>query len=522
MKKRWSALFIVIFILLGISACGTKPQARAGSAAEDGIVLIACSDFQNPDGNDAGRDALQDILSAIKKAGITEADGFFSCGDYDYDLTRKESETKDGVDALREAVGGIVTENMVFVQGNHDSEIGTAGMSPSGNNDPKSGAYGVFVINEDDYMWGNEGGQKEQRVMKTAQRLIEYLNDKLKEGYDKPIFVLSHLPLHYSMRTVIEGDAKYAGYLFDVLNKAGKKGLNIIFLYGHDHNNGWDDYLGGACVYLAKGDTLLIASGSTEKFQGETLCFTYMNAGYTGYYGNQNGADDALTMSVFRIRDDEVEICRYSKTGVHDLKSAGKRNSYKNESAYEPNETVWKSPQSISLTAVTDTAPLEDLLEPVSKEGRCYRQVESAKELKDGGRYLLIYEEQSSLMIPQVVTKNNESGERTGLELKSIMTFDEDVIYGEYSPEEWMFTKENGGWKLGHEQDYLEFTTISDRNTVILGSSGTILQAEDNGKKEFLFGTETAYLNYNNRGLIDTFGRKANAAKFLIYELVSE
>lgn len=166
-------------------------------------------------------------------------------------------------------------------------------MSASGSNDPTSGEYGVFVINEDDYMWTNSN---EQTIKQTAQSLLEYMNGKISAQYDRPIFVVSHLPLHYSMRTKTGGDAMYAKYIFDVLNEAGSKGLNIVFLFGHNHSNGGINYLGGSAVFLQKGDNILIAQNSRTDFKSETLRFTYMNAGYTGYYENHNGADDALTM----------------------------------------------------------------------------------------------------------------------------------------------------------------------------------------------------------------------------------
>ena len=63
----------------------------------------------------------------------------------------------------------------------------------------------------------------------SQEELEEYLNDKIKESYTKPIFVLSHLALNYSMRTFFDGDGQYAKYIFDVLNEAGKNGLNIVY-----------------------------------------------------------------------------------------------------------------------------------------------------------------------------------------------------------------------------------------------------------------------------------------------------
>lgn len=320
--------------------------------------VLAGSDFQHPDGNEAGQKTVTAIINAIKADGVDSADGFIFCGDYDHDLTMLPGPTSKGVNALTAIVNKFVPADAshVYVEGNHDSAIGTAGLSKSGNNDPASKAYGVFVINEDDYMWTNLSGQV---VKNTADDLRLYLNEKLAEGYNAPIFVVSHLPLHYSCRTREAGDAKYAGYLFDILNVAGEKGLNIIFLFGHDHSNGWDDYLGGACVCLEKGDSINIAKkGNQFKWETKTLNFTYMNAGYTGYYNNENGADDALTMSLFTITDDSVTIDRYSAEGKHDLKSSGVTNAKKHEKGYGPNTETKPSGLVIPLNKVDDTTPI--------------------------------------------------------------------------------------------------------------------------------------------------------------------
>lgn len=328
------------------------------SLAAEVTRVLAGSDFQHPDGNEAGQKTVDAIIAAIKADGIDSADGFLFCGDYDHDLTMLPAPTSKGVQALTESVNRFVPADAshVYVEGNHDSAIGTAGLSVSGNNDPENGKYGVFVINEDNYMWTNLSGSV---IKNTADSLRFYLNEKIVEGYKAPVFVLSHLPLHYSCRTKIAGDAKYASYIFDVLNEAGEKGLNIIFLFGHDHSNGWDDYLGGACVCLEKGDSINICeTGNQFKWTTETLNFTYMNAGYTGYYNNENGADDALTMSLFTISENSVVIDRYDADGKHNLKSAGVTNAKKHEKGYSPDLSVKASGLTLALTEVADTTPI--------------------------------------------------------------------------------------------------------------------------------------------------------------------
>lgn len=312
-------------------------------------VILTCSDFQNQNGSEAGARTVTNIIDSIESSGLDGADAFFCCGDY----ANTYNETEANLNALKTVVKDFVPDvsSHIYVQGNHDAEIGTQGLAESGNNDPASGEYGVFVINEDDYMWYNTD---KQRIMATAENLADYLNEKLVAGFDNPIFVLSHLPLNKSYRTTIDGDAKYANYLFHVLNQAGEQGLNIIFMYGHDHSSGYDSYLGGSSVYLAKGDSINIPQGDANVFRAETLNFTYMNAGYVGYYASASGRDSTLNMAVFGIDEDTntVDVFRFDENGLHNLKSAG---ILKPEEVgqYEADTKVYTSPKAINLTAVS-------------------------------------------------------------------------------------------------------------------------------------------------------------------------
>lgn len=366
-----SLILSLAMIVSSLAVIGVINEASLKASAEGTVTtVVACSDFQNNSaGNDntansnAGQAFVQSLISQIQSSvGITTADGFLCCGDYSYSGLGNQSQSEEGLAALKSAISDLVANdytNAKFVQGNHDP-ASTAGLAASGNNDPASGKYGVFVINHDDYQWGRF--VNEATIKQTAENLRVYLNNKLAVGYTAPIFVVSHVPLHYSMRTK-ENDSMYANYIFDVLNDAGNNGLNIVFLYGHDHSNGWDDYLGGSSVYLTKGDSINIAQSSQTVFNAETLAFTYMNAGFTGYYENHNGADDTLTMTVFQFDDNSLTINRVDQNGLHNLKSSGVTNSYKNETAYSPDISVVTSPQSVSLdTTVTKTHEIANVI----------------------------------------------------------------------------------------------------------------------------------------------------------------
>ncbi len=497
--KKIFAIVITLSVLTSVCFTGTI-------FAEDKTVVIACSDFQPEYGNSSGKTVLEGLVNSLKNEGITSADGFLCCGDYDYEYT----ETKQGIDTVKETVKSIVDTNMVFVQGNHDSAVGTDGISYSGNNDPENGKYGVFVINEDDYMWHNSD---EETIKNTAQNLIDYLNRKIRNGYDNPIFIVSHLALNYNMRTKYDGDGMHANYIFDVLNEAGKKGLNIIYLFGHDHSNGWDDYLGGAAIYLEKGDKILIAQNSQTVFKEETLNFTYMNAGYIGYYRDVNdGADTALTMTSFEFTDKELVIARYDNSGKHNLKSAGVRNEYQYESSYSPDTRVYSSPRTVTLTDVTDTTLIANLIErPQLLPSEKYVKVTSLDNLKDGGKYIIVYNDTNDyIMLPEV-----KYSERIGFKAEATTAFGANTVVGDYKDKLWTLNKSGTKWTLESGGKYAALTNTSDyKITATLENTPTEFKIEGNADY-YTFVGGNYYFNYNSRGLINGY---ESPSYFYIYE----
>ena len=308
-------------------------------------IIIAGSDFQPSGGNiEAGRETVRNILGAMANDGYGLFDGFISGGDYSAGTS--EPETSAGLAGLDAEISKVVYNNKFYSQGNHDPKE-TVGMTPHGANDPFGAPYGLYVINEDNYTDLGEGGES------TAKELDAYLDEKVASGWNKPIFVVCHVPLNFSMRTVSGKNARTAMPIVNVLNEAGAAGLNIIFLYGHNHSSGYDNYIGGGSVYLKKGDTMLVPDYDNYLSPAEvTLNFTYMTAGYIGYYGTTvNGADGALTMSVFRIqKDGSVIIGRYDENGIHNLKSAGAKNTDKGD-IMEPDLTVYESYRVVTGTS---------------------------------------------------------------------------------------------------------------------------------------------------------------------------
>lgn len=338
---RLSLCFVSAIICLGILVSFLPEQTV--SAADDTVTIIAASDFQPKDDDYAAATAkIKTILSKMNADGIKSADAFFGLGDYSQTYSNVAA-TSSGIETLKSAVSGMVSKNMLFVQGNHDSAYTNSAslLSKSGNNDASS--YGAYIIHEDDYMWNNTD---ETVIKKTAEKLKTYLDKKASENYTKPIFILSHLPLHYSSRTYKHGDAKFSSHIFNVINDAGKKGLNIVYLFGHDHSSGYDEYIGGGAICLASGDNILIAKGRESEYESKKLSFTYINAGYIGYFSKVNKqADDALSLTVFKISGNSLIAMRYSENGKHNLKSEGVPNSFENENKIPADQKVYTSPK---------------------------------------------------------------------------------------------------------------------------------------------------------------------------------
>ena len=320
-------------------------------------TLFFASDYQEGD-QGAPSENLKGILSAVK-AEKPNLDGMIFCGDYsnvsgksNYEITPEPaiSEIK-GI--MGETYPDLSEENMIFTQGNHDPltiSIKSPGLH-------EFDQYLVYVNNtEIDFPWkqGETSGSL-YKVTHTAEVMKIRLNKLIEQGEKRPVIIAQHVPLHYTARTASghgTGDNLYSSLVFDVVNEAAKE-LNIIYVTGHNHSGGWDNYMGGSCYFKKPGDTILIPEfdknqTTTETYKKETLNFTYLNAGYTGY--SKASPDNTLTGTVCEIFDNKIVFTKYSSEGVHPLNAAGAANNDPDDSSLIPAENYSKaveSPQKI-------------------------------------------------------------------------------------------------------------------------------------------------------------------------------
>ena len=120
----------------------------------------------------------------------------------------------------------------------------------------------------------------------TLEEFLENHSDR-----NKPIFILTHFPLHtYSSRTT-----KNADKVIDLLNGY----QNVVFIWGHNHTLSDPNY----DRIFTPGEKLTYASGSTKEIN-----FTYCAAGCMSdseYFGSLNIKGKGL---VAKIEGGEIEF----------------------------------------------------------------------------------------------------------------------------------------------------------------------------------------------------------------------
>ncbi len=374
----------------------TATPAEIPSDSEPNAVLFASADFQGRNtvggssasgttsdpsynnGNAIASDILKRIIQNMQNDGYTKVDATIFCGDYDIDNGNKASDSKAGIDAVKAvytemdwdttASGDATTH--IFVQGNHEEQapVGTNGLS--GSNRDGSGAlgafdtehYGLYLLHED-YHPFKSAGYTDQMIDDAAAELKEYLDAKLKAGYSKPIFIAAHVPLHHNLWM---HSGLYAKPFFDVINEAAGKGLNIIYLFGHDHG-GYDQYIGGTDIFLPAGSVIIVPDRGTKATkQLYTLNFTYMTAGLSAYLIDDH-SENELSGTIFEVYDDKVVIKRYNDStdrannGLTNLGNVGEERAANTAAGllhtYYPVE--YHSPQTLTFpkeTEITDKA----------------------------------------------------------------------------------------------------------------------------------------------------------------------
>lgn len=372
--QRFFALLLCVAMVLPFVPAqvfaldGEEKVATVAAVDADPVYVLAGSDFQmtTADANDWVTPA-QNVKNILSKIPQKSFDGFLFCGDYSVgNAEDMVAYTYDGYNALTAAIreADVTYSHEYCIQGNHEpdtcfkanpSDAATAEKFLTDTSYYETDHYGVYCLNWKDY----SSDASKEAVIAQAENIEKILNDKTVG--EKPIFVISHTPLHHSSRSVRDKDTQYAEYLVDTLNALGQKGLNIIFLYGHNHSSGYDFYMGGTTNFAAKGDTLYVTDPSDVSAEAipHAINFTYMNAGYVGQIIHDGRVDATNTMSVFEIVGDDVTIRRYSADGEYALqaKPGVKWDQNDDGRGYEPDTKTQASGLSIEGNSLELNVP---------------------------------------------------------------------------------------------------------------------------------------------------------------------
>lgn len=268
-------------------------------------IILFGSDYQ-------GENRYNSFQSIIEKIDIIP-NLFIFDGDYQVFLDNNFYYSEQGIVEMYNIFHNKFSNDIqtMLIQGNHDPKD-TYGLVNTGMY--TSGKYNVYALNEDSYPSSQKGEfDKEEQIKEISSKLNDDLTKLVNENNKKPIFIVSHVPLHYSNRD--DGlDNAYSKYIVDVLNNYGNT-LNIIFLFAHNHSGNYDDYIGGSVNYLAKGSTMKV----TENQIDEKINFTYLNAGYVGYANNSinDKTTNIPSMTTIKINDNNIEIQKYTKYGIY-------------------------------------------------------------------------------------------------------------------------------------------------------------------------------------------------------------
>lgn len=211
--------------------------------------------------------------------------------------------------------------NFVFVQGNHDADIGkpgSEGLSPTGAYEFSD--YIIYVLNDQDYVGprprttsANSSNvvpgtmslitDPDSVVSSVAADLDEYLEAYSARGDYRPIFICSHQPIHYAAH---DYNGK-AHYIFDVVNKWAST-IDIVYFFAHTHQQTND--IGGGLSYIEKGGTMNVCDDTlgSNAYTPKAINFTYLNYGFLAYY---SGTNALLSASCVDITENQLLLKRY-------------------------------------------------------------------------------------------------------------------------------------------------------------------------------------------------------------------
>ena len=284
MKKRLLTIFLALCML-----CTLIPISAVAANEDSSVYLGFTSDIH---------DSVSELDSWQKNVNAAiepDLEYMLFCGDYSYQLL-------SGYISSFNDIVSVTTANIknggIYTSGNHDySNAGTTLCDrPRSEFSSTPGFVRIGeALRTDTYIvycfgaaWGDLFGSFTDNDIAALRAYLETAPD------DRPIFILSHFPLHYlSSRTIINADK-----VISILNNYP----NTVFVWGHNHSQSAENNYG---KILVSGDKLRYSLTRSSDIN-----FTYVCAG--AMISGQQEPYDGL---VAKINNGMVTFTYYDDTG---------------------------------------------------------------------------------------------------------------------------------------------------------------------------------------------------------------
>ena len=488
--KRFVSMLLCLVMVLGF----LPVSAVAADASETPLDAALFFSDLHTTADSYKESEIKAVMGGVKTSGldfstVTSVGDAFSSND-----TVNEGRTTAAItEAIRTGLGDADVP-VYYAWSDHDRGTDVknfTGLMHSGEN------YYIYAISMSDMSSAERYGQPSTC---TEDKLTAFT--KTVEGLDhtKPLFIVSHLPLHDR-----RNDNQYADEWYGVISAAAEQ-MDVVFLWGHNHTS--ETNVDTAAYYVAKDGSEKL---TIEDVGSVVPNFTYLNAGYmspasTGFTSSSVRQELVTTAAIYA---DEITFVTYDANGVCTGSDA-------------MNETVVREFAAASVPEESVPEIGEELSNSVTIGGTTYEEkivYVRANSLTNDGKYLIVNTDKNQALI-----NNNGIDGTTGVTVTSGTATVDGTIYNEYIENPagtavWTAATNGSGYNLINNGEYLVPRNNTDMVSGRVGSAWTYDGAKNhlsgsvkNGNK-----TVTYYVNYNGSEWVNT----TTASSVYLYQQVT-
>ena len=316
MKKRMFSMLLALCLVCSLlplggfaAENGMNSAAAETTANEEDADVYVCftSDVHNKSSNESANRLTQWINNVTAKVG-KGIDAFGSCGDYGAVSGGESAYWTNAQSVMNAAMTNEKVSATVFSTGNHEFYPGNY------NSTTQAAAQNIKRIGEGRstphyiiYAFGPKNWDNSRDEFKTEDITIidNYLAGLSETDRAKPIFILSHFPIHsYGSGGWGGRSTANADQLRETLNKYGDQGYELYFLWGHNHTVSDTHY-----------DEVI-----TGSIDGKAISFTYLAAGCMS--DSEYGTGSAFVKGkglLVGVKGDDVVSMRYYDSNANDV-----------------------------------------------------------------------------------------------------------------------------------------------------------------------------------------------------------